>query len=25
MVYEKYQIKPQPECQLIGFKTNPFS
>ena len=24
MVYEKYQIKPQPECQLIGFKTNPF-
>ena len=24
MVYEKYQITPQPECQLIGFDTNPF-
>ena len=24
MVYEKYQIMPQPECQLIGFDTNPF-
>ena len=24
MVYDAYQIKPQPECQLIGFNTNPF-
>lgn len=24
MVYEKYQIKPQPECQLVGFDENPF-
>ena len=24
MVYEKYQITPQPECQLVGFLTNPF-
>lgn len=24
IVYEKYKIKPQPECQLIGFATNPF-
>ena len=25
MVYEKYNIKPQPECQLIGFEKNPFA
>jgi len=24
MVYEKYKIKPQPECQLIGFDIDPF-
>jgi UDP-N-acetylmuramate dehydrogenase len=24
MVYKAYGIKPQPECQLVGFKTNPF-
>ena len=24
MVYETYGIKPQPECQLVGFDTNPF-
>lgn len=24
MVYDAYQIKPQPECQLVGFITNPF-
>lgn len=24
MVYQAYQIKPQPECQLLGFKNNPF-
>jgi len=24
MVYEKYKIIPQPECQLIGFDINPF-
>ncbi len=24
MVYNKYQIMPQPECQLVGFHTNPF-
>lgn len=24
MVYEAYGMKPQPECQLIGFTTNPF-
>lgn len=24
MVYDAYQITPQPECQLIGFDTNPF-
>jgi len=24
MVFEKYGIKPQPECQLVGFDTNPF-
>lgn len=24
MVFETYKIKPQPECQLIGFDTNPF-
>jgi UDP-N-acetylmuramate dehydrogenase len=24
MVYERYQIIPQPECQLLGFKNNPF-
>ena len=24
MVYEKYQIMPQPECQFIGFDANPF-
>lgn len=24
MVYEAYGIKPQPECQLVGFATNPF-
>ncbi len=24
MVYEKYGMKPQPECQLVGFATNPF-
>lgn len=25
MVYEKFNIKPQPECQLIGFDKNPFA
>ncbi|MDP3788122.1 MAG: UDP-N-acetylmuramate dehydrogenase [Candidatus Chromulinivorax sp.] len=25
MVYEAYGIKPQPECQLVGFTTNPFA
>lgn len=24
MVYEAYGIKPQPECQLVGFDINPF-
>jgi UDP-N-acetylmuramate dehydrogenase len=24
MVYDTYSIKPQPECQLIGFDKNPF-
>ncbi len=24
MVYDEYGMKPQPECQLIGFDTNPF-
>lgn len=24
MVYEKYGIKPQPECQLVGFEADPF-
>lgn len=24
MVYDKYQIMPQPECQLVGFEVNPF-
>jgi len=24
MVYDAYKIKPQPECQLIGFEINPF-
>ncbi|MBP6870023.1 UDP-N-acetylmuramate dehydrogenase [Candidatus Babeliales bacterium] len=24
MVYETYNIKPQPECQLVGFDINPF-
>lgn len=24
MVYDRYKIKPQPECQLVGFTTNPF-
>lgn len=24
MVFETYKIKPQPECQLIGFDSNPF-
>lgn len=24
MVYDAYQIKPQPECQLVGFTKNPF-
>ena len=24
MVFETYKIKPQPECQLIGFDINPF-
>lgn len=24
MVYEAYGIKPQPECQLVGFDTDPF-
>jgi len=23
-VYKEFGIKPQPECQLIGFKANPF-
>ncbi len=25
MVFEKYGITPQPECQLVGFDTNPFA
>ncbi len=25
MVYEKYNLWPEPECQLLGFTTNPFS
>ena len=25
MVHETYGIKPQPECQLLGFKNNPFA
>jgi UDP-N-acetylmuramate dehydrogenase len=25
MVYQAYGIKPQPECQLVGFDTNPFN
>lgn len=25
MVYKAYGMKPQPECQLIGFTTNPFA
>lgn len=24
LVYEKFKIKPQPECQLIGFNSNPY-